>query len=67
MSDMSGGNGSMNIHILSQHDWDLNNSDVSYVHVLINSHSLSKSNGSRSFKDMDGDVEMVMQVVDIII
>ena len=57
MGDVSGGNGSMNIHVLSPQDWDLGNDDVSCGIFLVNSHTCSQFNKSSSFKYMDGYVE----------
>ena len=57
MSDMSGGNSSMNNHNISQQYCDYNNGNVSCVNVVINCHTLSRCDGSSSFNDMDGDVE----------
>ena len=51
---MSGGNGSMNIHTLYQHDWDFNNGDVSSGIGFIHGHTLSQCNHPITFKDMYG-------------
>ena len=55
--DVSGGNGSMKSHIISQQDWVFNNGDVICGNGFIKIHTLSQCNDSSSFKDMDGDVE----------
>ena len=57
MGDVSGGNGSMNIHIISQQYWDFNNGDVSCGIFFINSHTLSQCIYSIFFKEMDCFVE----------
>ena len=57
MGDAISGNGSMNIHLLSQHDWYLNNGYVSCGNVFINSHTLYQYNYSSNFKEIDGYVE----------
>ena len=54
---MSGGNGSMNNHNIYQQYWDSNHGDVSSGINFINSHTISQYNDSRTFKDMDGDIE----------
>ena len=57
IGDVSGGNGSMNSHILSQQGWDLNHCDVSCGNGFINIHTLYQFNESSLFNDMDGDFE----------
>ena len=57
MSDVSGGNGYMNNHTLSQQDLDPRNDDVSCGNVFINSHTISQCNESISFDDMNGYVQ----------
>ena len=53
MGDMSGGNCSMNNHILSQQDCDSNNGDASSEYGFINIHTLSQCDDSIAFKYMD--------------
>ena len=57
MGDVSAGNYSMNNHTLFQQYCDYNNSDVSSVNGFINRHTFSQFDNSRTFKDMDEDVE----------
>ena len=54
MGDVSGGNGSVKIHLFYQQDLDLKNGDVSSGNVFINNHTLYQCNYSSSFMDMDG-------------
>ena len=56
MDDVGGGNGSMNSHIISQHDWDFNTGDVSCGKGFINSHTIYQCNDSSNLKDMYRDV-----------
>ena len=57
IGDVSGGNGSMNSHILSQQVWDLNHCDVICGNGFINIHTLYQFNESSLFNDTDGDFE----------
>ena len=57
MSDMSVGNGFMNIHTLSKQYLDLNNDDVSCGNGFINWQTLYQCNDSISFNDMVRDVK----------
>ena len=53
MSDVSGGNGSMNNHTHSQRDWDYNNGDVSIRNGLLINHTLSQFHDLNTFKYME--------------
>ena len=57
MGDVSGGNGSMNIQLLSQQDWHFNKGDRIGGNDFINGHTLSQCNDSIKFKEMYGYVE----------
>ena len=55
MGDMSGGNCSLNNHILYQRYCDSNNVDVSIGYGFYNIHTLSQFEYLIMFKNIDGD------------
>ena len=58
MSDVSGGNGSINSHHIYQQYWDFNNGDLSCGNCFIISHTLPQCNSSSSYNGINGDVEI---------